>query len=179
MTWKQKKRCLDRLAGEEGWTRKVWGESLKVCLAYPNLYRTGMSNLGFQAVYALINRHPACLCERVFFPETCDEALSDSHAPLISIESQQPLADFDIIAFSLSFENDYPQILKMLEMAGIPLEAAARGENNPLVIAGGIAATLNPEPLADFFDLFLLGEGEAVLPQFLDLAAPLLRDLRR
>jgi radical SAM superfamily enzyme YgiQ (UPF0313 family) len=179
MTWKQKKRCLDILAAEEGWSRKVWGESLTVCLAYPNVYRTGMSNLGFQAVYALINRHPACQCERVFFPEPGDGALSDEHAPLISIESQQPLTDFDIIAFSLSFENDYPQILEMLEMAGIPLEASARGENDPLVIAGGIAATLNPEPLADFFDLFLLGEGEAVLPGFLDLAAPLLRDLPR
>ena len=73
MTWKQKKRCLDLLAGEEGWTRKVWGEYLTVCLAYPNLYRTGMSNLGFQAVYALINRHPGCLCERVFLPEPGEE----------------------------------------------------------------------------------------------------------
>ena len=179
MSWKQKKRCLDLLAGEEGWSRKVWGESLTVCLAYPNLYRTGMSNLGFQAVYALINRHPACLCERVFLPEPGDEALSDDGAPLISIESQRPLADFDMVAFSLSFENDYPQILRMLEMAGIPIEAADRGREDPLVIGGGIAVTLNPEPLADFFDLFLLGEGEAVLPGFLDLAASLPRDLPR
>jgi len=116
MSWKQKKRCLDRLAGEEGWSRKVWGESLTVCLAYPNLYRTGMSNLGFQAVYALINRHSACLCERVFFPEPGDDD------PLISIESQRPLADFDIIAFSLSFENDYPQILRMLDSEAINVE---------------------------------------------------------
>ncbi len=84
-----------------------------------------------------------------------------------------------MVAFSLSFENDYPQILRMLEMAGIPIEAAARGKKDPLVIAGGIAATLNPEPLANFFDLFLLGEGEAVLPGFLDLAASLRRDLPR
>ena len=179
MSWKQKKRCLDRLASEEGWSRKVWGESLTVCLAYPNLYRTGMSNLGFQTVYALINHHPACLCERVFFPEPGDEALPADGAPLISIESQRPLADFDMVAFSLSFENDYPKILRMLEMAGIPIEAAARGKKDPLVIAGGIAATLNPEPLANFFDLFLLGEGEAVLPGFLDLAASLRRDLPR
>ncbi|PIV02441.1 MAG: radical SAM protein [Syntrophobacterales bacterium CG03_land_8_20_14_0_80_58_14] len=179
MTWKQKKRCLDLLAGEEGWSRKVWGETLSVCLAYPNLYRTGMSNLGFQAVYALINRHPASLCERVFLPEPGDEALYADGAPLISIESQRPLADFDIIAFSLSFENDYPQVLRILEMAGIPVETTARGERDPLVIGGGIAVTLNPEPLADFFDLFLLGEGEVVLPGFLDLAASLRRDLPR
>jgi radical SAM superfamily enzyme YgiQ (UPF0313 family) len=179
MTWKQKKGCLDLLAGEEGWSRKVWGESLTVCLAYPNLYRTGMSNLGFQAIYALINSHPACLCERVFLPEPGDESSHDDRTPLISIESQRPLTDFDMIAFSLSFENDYPQILRMLEMAGIPLETAARGENDPLVIAGGIAVTLNPEPLADFFDLFLLGEGEAVLPGFLDFATSRERDLPR
>lgn len=170
MTWKQKKRCLDILVGEEGWSRKVWGETLSVCLAYPNLYRTGMSNLGFQAVYALINRHPAALCERVFLPEPGDEQFHADGAPLISIESQRPLADFDMIAFSLSFENDYPQVLRILEMAGIPVETTARGERDPLVIGGGIAVTLNPEPLADFFDLYLLGEAEAVLPEFLDMA---------
>ena len=179
MTWKQKKRALDLLAGEEGWSRKIWGESLTVCLAYPNLYRTGMSNLGFQTVYALINRHPACLCERVFLPEPGDETLHADGAPLISIESQRPLADFDIIAFSLSFENDYPQVLRILEMAGIPVEAKERRESDPLVIGGGIAVTLNPEPLADFFDLYLLGEGEAVLPGFLDLAVSHQRDLPR
>ena len=179
MTWKQKKRCLDLLAAEDGWSRKVWGESLTVCLSYPNHYRTGMSNLGFQAVYALINRHPACLCERVFLPEPCDETHDGMGDTPISIESQRPLADFDIIAFSLSFENDYPQILQMLSLAGISLEAAARGEKDPLIIAGGIAVTLNPEPLADFFDLFLLGEGEAVLPGFLDLTTSLERDLPR
>ena len=179
MTWKQKKRCIDLLAAEEGWSRKVWGNSLTVCLAYPNLYRTGMSNLGFQAVYALINRHPAALCERVFLPDPDDEAFYADGAPLISIESQRPLADFDVIAFSLSFENDYPQVLRILEMAGVPVETAARGGRDPLVIGGGIAVTLNPEPLADFFDLYLLGEGEAVLPGFLDLAASLRRDLPR
>lgn len=179
MSWKEKKRCLDLLAGEEGWSRKVWGESLTVCLAYPNRYRTGMSNLGFQAVYALINAHPACLCERVFLPEPGGDNAPDRGVPLISIESQRPLAEFDIVAFSLSFENDYPEILRMLEMAGIPLLAADRGLGDPLVIAGGIAVTLNPEPLADFFDLFLLGEGEAVLPGFLDLATSLEREMPR
>jgi radical SAM superfamily enzyme YgiQ (UPF0313 family) len=179
MTWKQKKACLDLLAGEEGWTRKVWGDSLTICLVYPNLYRTGMSNLGFHAVYALINRHPACLCERAFLPEPGDEVLPADGASLISIESQRSLADFDIVAFSLSFENDYPQILRILEMGGIPIENTDRKERHPLVIGGGIAVTLNPEPLADFFDLFLLGEAEAVLPGFLDLASSFRRDLPR
>ena len=174
MSWKLKKRCLDMLAQEEGSVRKVWGDALTVCLAYPNVYRTGMSNLGFQAVYDLINRHPACLCERVFLPDPGDEAAHEaSRTPLFSLESQRSLADFDLVAFSLSFENDYPNILTILDMAGIPLETAARGERDPLVIAGGIAVTLNPEPLADFFDLFLIGEGEALLPDFLDAALAL------
>ncbi len=180
MSWKLKKRSLDILAGEEGYVRKVWGDALTICLAYPNVYRTGMSNLGFQAVYALINRHPDCLCERVFLPDTGDEAAHQaSSSPLFSLESQRPLADFDLVAFSLSFENDYPNILTILDMAGIPLETEARGVRDPLVIGGGIAVTLNPEPLADFFDLFLIGEGEALLPDFLDAAVALRRQLGR
>src|SRR5512136_842018 len=99
MSWKLKKRCLDILAREEGSVRKVWGDALSVCLAYPNVYRTGMSNLGFQTVYALINRHPACLCERVFLPDPGDEAdHRTSSAPLFSLESQRPLVDFDMVA---------------------------------------------------------------------------------
>ena len=74
MSWKLKKKCLDLLAGEDGCVRKIWGRAMTICLAYPNVYRTGMSNLGFQTVYALINRHPACLCERVFLPDPGDEA---------------------------------------------------------------------------------------------------------
>jgi radical SAM superfamily enzyme YgiQ (UPF0313 family) len=169
MSWKQKKRCLDLLAEEVNYTRKLWGESLKICLAYPNLYRTGMSNLGFQTVYALINSRPDCLCERVFSPEP--EYLPQNGEPfsLVSIESQRPLTEFDIIAFSLSFENDYPHILEMLDLSKIPLKTEERGDKYPLIAGGGIAVTLNPEPLADFFDLFFIGEAEAVLPGFLAL----------
>jgi len=180
MSWKLKKKCLDLLAGEDGGVRKIWGEALTVCLAYPNAYRTGMSNLGFQTVYTLINQHPACLCERVFLPDSGDEALhAASTTSLFSLESQRPLVDFDIVAFSLSFENDYPNILKILAMAAIPLTAKARGEKAPLIIGGGIAVTLNPEPLADFFDLFLIGEGEALLPDFLDAAVAVHGKLKR
>ena len=176
MSWKQKKQCLDRIAREEGTIQKVWGEALTVCLAYPNRYRTGMANLGFQTVYSLINRHPDCLCERIFLPDDGDD---DPRAPLFSLETQRPAADFDILAFSLSFENDYPNVLEILERAEIPCAAAARTERHPLVIGGGIAVTLNPEPLADFFDLFLIGEGEALLPDFLAAAVAHFRQLGR
>ena len=114
MSWKLKKKCLDLLAREDGYVRKIWGEAMTICLAYPNAYRTGMSNLGFQTIYSLINRHPACLCERIFLPDSDDEtAHAASPVPLLSLESQRPVADFDMVAFSLSFENDYPNVLKI------------------------------------------------------------------
>ncbi|MDO8785956.1 MAG: hypothetical protein Q7J12_07030, partial [Syntrophales bacterium] len=168
MSWVLKKKYHDLLACEDGYQKKVWGDALTVCLAYPNLYRTGMSNLGFQTIYALLNRCPSFLCERVFLPDPVEETEFNLRSiPLFSLESQKPLADFDIIAFSLSFENDYPNILKILEMGRVSLDAGQRKETEPLVIGGGISVTLNPEPLSDIFDLFLLGEGEEILPEFL------------
>ncbi len=168
MSWKLKKKYNDVLANEEGYQKNIWGELLKVCLAYPNYYRTGMPNLGFQTVYSLINREKSFLCERVFLPDPDDEAaFVSSSIPLFSLESQKALTEFDIIAFSIPFENDYPVILKMLSMAGITLSACERKETEPLIIGGGVSVTLNPEPLADFFDLFLLGEAEELLPEFL------------
>jgi radical SAM superfamily enzyme YgiQ (UPF0313 family) len=168
MSWKLKKKYHDLVAQEEGHQKKIWGELLTVCLAYPNYYRTGMSNLGFQTIYALINREPSFLCERIFLPDPKDEVeFTKASIPLFSLESQKALAEFDIIAFSIPFENDYPNILKILSMAGIPLAACERSETEPLIMGGGVSVTLNPEPLADFFDLFLLGEGEYVLPEFL------------
>ncbi|MFA4916361.1 MAG: radical SAM protein [Syntrophales bacterium] len=127
-----------------------------------------MSNLGFQTIYNLVNSHPSFLCERIFLPDPEDEAeFALRSTPLFSLESQKSLADFDIIAFSLSFENDYPNILKILDKGRITLDAERRKGTEPLVIGGGISVTLNPEPLADIFDLFLLGEGEDILPEFL------------
>ncbi|TRZ75102.1 MAG: radical SAM protein, partial [Deltaproteobacteria bacterium] len=168
MSWKLKKKYNDVLADEEGYQKKIWGELLKVCLAYPNYYRTGMLNLGFQTVYSLINSQTSFLCERAFLPDPEDEtAFVSSSIPLFSLESQKPLTEFDIIAFSIPFENDYPGILKMLSMGGITLSAGERRETEPLIIGGGVSVTLNPEPLADFFDLFLLGEAEELLPEFL------------
>jgi radical SAM superfamily enzyme YgiQ (UPF0313 family) len=176
MSWKLKKKYHDLGAQEEGHEKKIWGELLTVCLAYPNYYRTGMSNLGFQTIYALINREPSYLCERIFLPDPKDEVeFTKGSIPLFSLESQKTLTEFDIIAFSIPFENDYPNILKILSMAGIPLAASERSETEPLIMGGGVSVTLNPEPLADFFDLFLLGEGEDILPEFLAL----FKDCRR
>jgi radical SAM superfamily enzyme YgiQ (UPF0313 family) len=170
LSWTLREKYRAILSREKGYYKKVWGNALNVCLAYPHAYRTGMSNLGFQTVYDLFNRHPQGLCERVFLPDPEQEAeFAQQEIPLFSLESQRPLMDFDIVAFSLSFENDYPNILKMLAMGGIPLLSQDRTKQAPLVLGGGIAVTLNPEPLADFFDLFILGEGEEVISPFIDL----------
>ena len=168
MSWAVKKKYKDLLDREDGYERKLWGNSLNICLAYPNRYRTGMDNLGFQTVYRLLNQHPSVLCERVFLPDPGDEGFfSPGPLSLFSLESQQPLREFDIVAFSISFENDYPHILKMLDMARIKLLSHDRDESAPIIVGGGICVTMNPEPLADFFDLFLIGEAEEILPEFL------------
>jgi radical SAM superfamily enzyme YgiQ (UPF0313 family) len=168
MDWKLKKKYAAVLESETGYVKKVWGTYNTVCLAYPNHYRTGMANLGFQTVYKIFNEHSSSfLCERVFLPASGNDAkFVSGAAEIVSLESQKSIAEFDILAFSLSFENDYPHVLEMLTLAGIPLLAKERPDNYPLVIGGGIALTLNPEPLADFFDLFILGEAEETLPQF-------------
>jgi len=168
MSWAIKQKCKEILSREDGYVKKLWGNSLNICLAYPNRYRTGMDSLGFQTVYSLLNQHPSVLCERVFLPDPGDEGFfAPGSLSLFSLESQRPLRDFDIIAFSISFENDYPNILKILDMARINLLSHERNESDPIIIGGGICVTMNPEPLADFFDLFLIGEAEEILPEFL------------
>lgn len=129
-------------------------------MVYPNTYHVGMSNLGFQTVYELFNGFDGVVCERVFLP--AGESMDSAH--LSSVESVRALTDFDLIAFSISFENDYPNILSLLAMAGLPLLAARRDDSSPLVIAGGVTCFLNPEPIAPFFDAFLIGEAEESLP---------------
>ncbi|HON59765.1 MAG TPA: radical SAM protein [Smithella sp.] len=167
MDWKLRKKYDALLEQETGYVKKNWGVGNTVCLAYPNIYRVGMANLGFQTVYKIFNEHPSFLCERLFLPASENDARCVSEAAeMVSLESQKPVTDFDILAFSVSFENDYPHIIGMLERAGIPPMAKERSEKHPLLIGGGIALTLNPEPLADFFDVFILGEAEEVLPQF-------------
>ncbi|OFX26101.1 MAG: radical SAM protein [Anaeromyxobacter sp. RBG_16_69_14] len=155
---------------ERGAVRKERGGKLRVALVYPNAYRLGMANLGLHAVYRLLNDHPRALCERAFLPEEpgAGPSRAGKGAGIASLESGRPLSDFDVIAFSLSFEDDYGHVLEILDRAGLPLRAADRGPDRPLVVAGGIAVQINPEPVAPFFDLFLVGEGEELCGPFLD-----------
>ena len=166
MDWKLKKIYKSILENETGYVKKNWGTYNTVCLAYPNQYRTGMANLGFQTVYKIFNAQPSFLCERVFLSDSGGDASVSGAAGIFSLENQKSIAEFDILAFSVSFENDYPNILKIMDLAGIPLLAKDRSEKYPLIVGGGIAMTLNPEPLADFCDLCILGEAEDVLPEF-------------
>ena len=125
------------------------GGRLSVALAYPNRYYIGMSNLGFQTIYALLNDREDTLCERVFLP---DIPLS-AHEVLVSLERQRPISEFEILAFSVSYENDYLNILKILDLAGISLRAADRTDNDPLVIIGGVCADESVNMLKSFFKL--------------------------
>jgi radical SAM superfamily enzyme YgiQ (UPF0313 family) len=143
--------------------------SFRVALCYPNLYFVGMSNLGFQSVYQMLNARDDVLCERAFLPDDVDrEELEASGRPLTSLESGSDLRSFHVLAFSVSFENDYVHVLRMLRLAGIPLRARDRGPDDPIVIMGGSALFLNPEPLAPFADLVAVGEGEAMVPRMMD-----------
>ncbi len=140
----------------------------RIAMAWPNLYFVGMSNLGFQGVYQLFNGYDDVVCERAFLPDDVDrDELLRSGAPLTSFESGTPLRDFDVLAFSVSFENDYVHILQMLRLAGIPLRAEERGARDPLVVLGGAAVFLNPEPLAPFADLMAVGEAESLVPRLM------------
>ncbi len=147
----------------------------RVALCYPNLYYVGMSNLGFQGVFRLLNRIPDVLCERAFLPDDVDrDDLERSGHPLVSFDSGTELRRFHVVAFSVSFENDYLHVLQILRLAGIPLRATDRGPGDPIVILGGAAMFLNPEPLAPFADLVAVGEGEALVPKMMEalLGAP-------
>jgi radical SAM family uncharacterized protein len=156
-----------RLSQERGAVKKDWGGRISVALIYPNYYQVGMSNLGFQVVYGILNDNPQIVSERAFLPEQEELSLYErADQPLLSLESQTPLRAFDLLAFSLSFENDYPNILSILKLSKVPLLSKDRDEDTPLVLAGGVATFMNPEPLADFIDCFIIGEGEAILSRF-------------
>lgn len=155
----------DLLDLESGTYLKKWTGRLPVALLYPNSYEVGISSLGFQLVYSLLNDHDELVCERFFLP-------SGINAPLRSFESGRPLADFPFLFYSISFEHDYLNLARLLSAGGVPLFAKERsdgpiGAAGPLVIGGGVATFMNPEPLAPFTDLFLLGEAEPLLPQLL------------
>ena len=166
--WDQRQRALELLSKEVGYVRKPHGGRLRVALAFPNTYFVGMSNLGFQTVYKLFNAEHDIVCERFFLPPKSElEAQRASGAPIVTLESQTPVRDFDIVAFSVSFEWDYTNVLTLLRLAGIPVRAAARTRHDPLIMIGGAVTFVNPEPLALFADVIAAGEGEALIPSLL------------
>lgn len=157
-----------KLATEEGWTLKR-GTELRIALCYPNTYGIGMANLGFQAMYELFNNIPEVSCERVFLPDASEmREYEKTRTSLLSLESQSQVRKFDVVAFSISFETDYLNMARMLRLSGIPLWSRERTEHDPLVIMGGAASFLNPEPIADFTDVIAVGEGEILAPQLID-----------
>lgn len=162
---------VDRLINrEQGTVFKDPGGRISIALVYPNTYSLGMSNLGFQGIYGLLNDMSDVVCERFFFPS--DDDLSEyirTETELFSFESKRSLARFDIVAFSVSFENDYPNVPRMLSLSNIPPRRAVRTEKHPIIIMGGVCAFFNPEPLSDFFDAVFIGEAEEMLPEFIDI----------
>lgn len=159
-----------RLAAETGLRAAPWGGRLSVALIYPNTYHQGMSNLGFQSVYEWFNTQGGTRCERFFLPDPEDmDAFRHGDATLVSLEAQRGLAEFDLIAFSISFENDYLNLPLLFEFARVPLWRNERDERFPMVLCGGVCAFLNPEPIADIMDLFAVGEAEVILPPLLDV----------
>ncbi|MGR3311210.1 MAG: TIGR03960 family B12-binding radical SAM protein [Candidatus Brocadiales bacterium] len=142
--------------------------SVSIALAFPDTYEIGMSHLGIQILYALLNSREDTVCERVFTPWPDMEALLRKHEiPLFSLETYTPLKNFDIIGFSLQYEMCYTNVLTMLDLAGMPLKRYERTETDPIIIAGGPIA-LAPEPMSDFIDIFLVGDGEESLPAFVE-----------
>jgi radical SAM superfamily enzyme YgiQ (UPF0313 family) len=165
--WEQRERARQTLAKEVGYTLKPHGHRLRVALAFPNTYWVGMSNLGLQTVYRLFNSQPDVVCERFFLPPRQELAsIVASRAPLLTLESQTPVSEFDVIAFSVSFEWDYVNVLTLLRLAGLPPYAAERSPSHPLVVVGGAVTFVNPEPLAPFADVIAAGEGEVLVPAF-------------
>ena len=170
ISWKLIQKARGVLEKERGTVHKPWGGKISICLIYPNRYYVGMSNLGFQTVYRHLNTADDVVCERAFLPDPEDlQEYVSTQTPIFSLESQKPLSDFDILAFSISFENDFVNILTLLDLAHIPLESRLREQGFPLVMGGGVAVFLNPEPLSEFFDLFVLGEAEEVIIEFLEV----------
>src|SRR5262245_12850881 len=169
MSWRLKKKAQALVAGEEGIVRKDWGGRVRIALVYPNTYAVGMSNLGFQTIYAHLNRLPHVVCERVFFPdpEDIDEYGRTGTVPF-SLESQRPLAEFDLIGFSVTYEGDYINAVRLLRMADVPVRSADRRPSDPVVIMGGVCAFSNPEPVAPFMDVIVVGEGEEVVGEIVD-----------
>ncbi|UCH42512.1 MAG: TIGR03960 family B12-binding radical SAM protein [Dehalococcoidales bacterium] len=169
-------RILRRVTKPARYTGGEWNSIVKdwdsipirVALVYPDTYEIGMSNMALPILYELLNSQPDVLAERAFAPWVdMEAAMRETGIPLFSLETRHPLSEFEIIGFSLGYELTYTNVLNMLDLAGIPVLAEARNGSHPLIIAGGSGA-LNPEPMADFIDLFIIGDGEDVLLELLD-----------
>src|SRR3972149_2522431 len=164
MSWTLRKKAQALLADEQGTVRKDWGGKVAIALVYPNTYAVGMSNLGFQTIYRHLNAIPDVVCERVFLPDPGEvDELGRTGTSPFSLESQRPLADFHMVGFSVTYEGDYINVLRILDLAGIPLRAADRRPHDPLVLMGGVCAFSNPEPIAPFMDFVVVGEGEELV----------------
>ena len=168
-TLDSRSQARDLLAREVGAVRKPHGGRLRVALSFPNSYFVGMSNLGLQTVYRLLNADERVVCERVFLPAKQDlAALLARREPLVTIESQTPVHDFDVLAFSVSFEWDYTNVVTMLRLAGMQARSERRHPRDPLVVIGGAVTFVNPEPLAPFADVIAAGEAELLVPALVD-----------
>jgi len=165
MSWDKvkKNRPREQLSREEGTVSKDWGGRLPIALIYSNSYYLGMSNLGLHALYHLLNSDDKVVGERVFW----ERQNRDKKLATLSLESRRPLADFAVLAFSVSYELDYFNVASILKASGIPLYAADRDERHPIVIAGGPCIMANPMPLAPFFDCLCIGEAEPIIPTML------------
>jgi radical SAM superfamily enzyme YgiQ (UPF0313 family) len=163
ITWDEIERAKGRLPRESGTIIKDWGGKLPFALVYPNSYFIGMSNLGLQAIYGLLNRRNDAVCERAFW----DKENRENRALPVSVESQRPLNDFAVLAFSLNYEIDYFNVVPILKASGFPIYSSERDASQPLLIAGGPCITANPMPVAPFFDCLCIGEAEALLPAML------------
>ncbi len=155
-----------RLRRERGYTVKDWGGRVPVAIVYPNSYYIGMSNLALQTIYSLLNAYPDFVCERAFYDPPAPDDVRPP--PVVSMESQRPLADFAVVAFTLSYEFDYFNMVQVLRSAGIPLWAEQRDERHPLVIAGGACMITNPAVVAPFLDAAVAGEGDETVPALVD-----------
>jgi len=161
MSWDEIKKAKRRLSREQGTIIKDWGGKIPIALIYPNSYYLGMSNLGLHAIYRLLNSYSEVVCERAFWEKDANQ--------ILSVESQRPLSDFAVLAFTISYELDYFNVVSVLKTSGIPLYAADRDERHPLVIAGGPCIIANPMPLSPFFDCLCIGEAEPILPALLPI----------
>jgi radical SAM superfamily enzyme YgiQ (UPF0313 family) len=172
-SWTQIERIRRLLADESGTLRKQ--AALRIALCYPATYEVGMSSLGFQTIYREIHRHDNAAAERAFLPQEPAECRSD-RTPVFSMETETPLSNFPVVAFSISYELEITGFLDILDLSGIPVLRENRRPSDPLIVIGGPITNSNPLPLAPFADLILLGEGEELIHSFLDRACSLSRE---